>query len=69
LGLVELFIDKVTLSLGLLSPPCPLFLQSNEVLIKSQYEMLKSAFNAQGLRLIIVMIDETLSNFIKRKHP
>ncbi len=31
--------------------------------------MLKSAFNAQGSRLIIMMNDETLPNFIKRKHP
>ncbi len=31
--------------------------------------MLKSAFNAQSLRLIIMMNDETLPNFIKRKHP
>jgi hypothetical protein len=30
--------------------------------------MLKSAFTAQGLRLIIVMNDETLPNFIRRKH-
>jgi hypothetical protein len=31
--------------------------------------MLKSAFTAQGLRVIIVMNDETLTNLIKRKHP
>jgi hypothetical protein len=31
--------------------------------------MLKLAFTAQGLRVIIVMNDETLPNFIKRKHP
>jgi hypothetical protein len=31
--------------------------------------MLKSAFIAQGLRLIILMNDETLPNFLKRKHP
>jgi len=31
--------------------------------------MLKSAFIAQGLRVIIVMNDETLPNFLKRKHP
>jgi hypothetical protein len=31
--------------------------------------MLKSAFNAQGSRLIIMMNDETLPNFIKRKYP
>jgi len=31
--------------------------------------MLKSAFVAQGLRVIIVMNDETLPNFLKRKHP
>ncbi len=31
--------------------------------------MLKSAFSAQCLRVIIVMNDETLPNFLKRKHP
>jgi hypothetical protein len=32
--------------------------------------MLKSAFIAQGFRVIIlVMNDETLPNFLKRKHP
>jgi hypothetical protein len=44
--------------LGLLSPPVPLsqwYLQSNEI-IKSQYEMLKLSINAQGSRVITVVV-------------
>jgi hypothetical protein len=56
-------ICKVTLSsplsLGLLSPPYPLFqwyLQSQEILLNLSMKCCNSALNAQGSRLIIVVV-------------
>jgi hypothetical protein len=54
-------ICKLTLSLGLLSPPMiyPLFqwyLQSKDILINLSRKCWYSAFNAQGLRQIIVVV-------------
>ncbi len=50
---------KVTLSLGLLSPPYPLFqryLQSKEHILNLSMKCWNSAFHAQGLRVIIVVV-------------
>jgi hypothetical protein len=52
-------IPKVTLSLGLFSPPYPLFqwyLQSEDILLNLKMKCWNSAFNAQGSRLIIVVV-------------
>jgi len=52
-------IRKVTLSLGLLSPPYPLFQwypQSKEILLNLYMKCWNSAFNARGSRLIIVVV-------------
>jgi hypothetical protein len=52
-------IHKVTLSLGLLSPPYPLFQwypQSKEILLNLSMNCWNSAFNAEGSRLIILVV-------------
>jgi hypothetical protein len=53
------FINKVTLSLGLLSPTIPSFqcyLQSKENLLNVNTKRWNSTFNAQGTKLIIIVI-------------
>jgi hypothetical protein len=51
-------ICKVTLSLGLLLPPIPSFSGIRKVrkFIKSQDEILKLSINAQGSRVIIIVV-------------
>jgi hypothetical protein len=50
---------KLTLSLGLISPPIPSFSgirKVKDILINLSMKCWHSAFNAQGLRLIIVVV-------------
>jgi hypothetical protein len=45
-----------TLSLGLLSPPFQWYLQRNEILLNLNMKCWNSAFNAQGSKEIIVVV-------------